>query len=35
VGLGAAYMRSPRALIRHPGAAVLTAAAALAWWGAL
>jgi hypothetical protein len=35
VGLGAAYARSPRFLLRHPGAAVLTATAALAWWGAL
>jgi hypothetical protein len=35
VGLGAAYTRTPRALFRHPGPAVLTATAALAWWGAL
>jgi hypothetical protein len=35
VGLGAAYARSPRLLLRHPAAAVLTATAALAWWGAL
>jgi hypothetical protein len=35
VGLGAAYTRSPRFLVRHPGPAVLTATAALAWWGAL
>jgi hypothetical protein len=35
VGLGAAYARSPRILCRHPGPAVLTATAALAWWGAL
>lgn len=35
VGLGAVYQRSPRALFRHPGPAVLTATAALAWWGAL
>ncbi len=35
VGLGVAYMRSPRSLLRHPGPAVLTATAALAWWGAL
>jgi hypothetical protein len=34
VGLGAAYMRSPRTLLRHPGPAVLTATAVLAWWGA-
>ena len=35
LGLGAAYMRSPRTLLRHPGPAVLTATAVLAWWGAL
>ena len=35
VGLGTAYSRSPRSLYRHPGPAVLTATAALAWWGAL
>ncbi len=35
VGLGAAYTRSPRFLFRHPGPAVLTATAALAWWGVL
>jgi hypothetical protein len=35
LGLGAAHMRSPRILLRHPGPAVLTATAALAWWGAL
>ena len=35
VGLGAAYARSPRSLLRHPAPAVLTATAALAWWGAL
>jgi hypothetical protein len=35
VGLGAAYAQSPRFLLRHPGPAVLTATAALAWWGAL
>jgi hypothetical protein len=35
VGLGAAYSQSPRALFRHPATAVLTATAALAWWGAL
>lgn len=35
LGLGAAYMRTPRSLLRHPGPAVLTATAALAWWGAL
>src|SRR5215510_12186448 len=26
---------SPRSLLRHPGPAMLTATAALAWWGAL
>jgi hypothetical protein len=35
VGLGAAYSRSPRSLLRHPGPVVLTATAALAWCGAL
>ena len=35
LGLGAAYARSPRVLLRHPAAAVLTATAVLAWWGAL
>jgi hypothetical protein len=35
VGLGAAYTRSPRSLLVHPGPAVLTATAALAWLGAL
>jgi len=35
VGLGAAYAQSPRYLFRHPGPVVLTATAALAWWGAL
>ena len=35
VGLGAAGTRSPRTLVRHPGPAVLTAIAVLAWWGAL
>jgi hypothetical protein len=38
VGLGAAYAkppRSPRSLFVHPGPVVLTATAALAWWGAL
>jgi hypothetical protein len=34
VGLGGAT-QSPRSLLRHPGPAVLTATAALAWWGAL
>jgi hypothetical protein len=31
VGMGG----SPRSLLRHPGPALLTATAALAWWGAL
>jgi len=35
VGLGAAYMRSPRHLLRHPGPVALTAVAVLAWWGAV
>jgi hypothetical protein len=35
VGLGVVYTRSPRTLLRHPGPAVLTVTAALAWWGAL
>ena len=35
VGLGAAYMRSPRFLFRHMGPALLTLTAGLAWWGAL
>jgi hypothetical protein len=35
VGLGAAYMRSPRAFFRHLGPAALTAVAVLAWWGTL
>jgi hypothetical protein len=35
VGLGGAYRRFPRSLLRHPAPVVLTATAALAWWGAL
>jgi hypothetical protein len=35
VGMGSAYARSPRSLLRHPAPVVLTATAALAWWGAL
>jgi hypothetical protein len=35
LGLGVGYMRSPRTLLRHPAPVVLTAAAVLAWWGAL
>jgi hypothetical protein len=34
LALGGAYMH-PRSLLRHPGPAVLTVTAALAWWGAL
>lgn len=34
VGLGGAT-QSPRSLLRHPGPIVLTAIAALAWWGVL
>jgi hypothetical protein len=35
LGLGGAYQKSPRSLLRHPGPVLLTATAALAWWGAL
>jgi hypothetical protein len=35
VGLGAAYSRSLRFLVRHPAPAMLTVTAALAWWGVL
>jgi hypothetical protein len=35
LGLTAAYAKSPLSLFRHPGPAVLTATAALAWWGVL
>ena len=35
VGLGGAYRHFPRSLLRHPAPLVLTATAALAWWGAL
>ena len=35
VGLTAAYTQSLRSLVRHPGPALLTATAALAWWGVL
>jgi hypothetical protein len=35
LGVGGGYNPSARSLLRHPGPAVLTAAAALAWWGAL
>jgi hypothetical protein len=34
-GLVAAYMRSPRSVLVHGAPIVLTAVAALAWWGAL
>jgi hypothetical protein len=34
VGLGT-YRQFPRSLFLHPGPAMLTATAALAWWGAL
>jgi hypothetical protein len=34
-GLGIAYMRSPRSLLRHPAPAILTLTAVLAWLGAL
>lgn len=33
--LGAAGVRTPRALLRHPAPLLLSATAALAWWGAL
>jgi hypothetical protein len=32
---GAAYARSPRFLTRHPGPALMTLSAALAWLGGL
>jgi hypothetical protein len=35
VGLGAAEVKSARSLFRHPGPVVLSATAALAWWGVL
>jgi hypothetical protein len=35
VGLGAADTKSARSLFRHPALLVLTATAALAWWGSL
>jgi hypothetical protein len=35
VGLGLAHLRGARSLLLHPAPAVLTATAALAWWGAL
>jgi len=33
--MGGGYLKSPRYLLSHPGPAVLSATAALAWWGAL
>ena len=33
--LAAGLAASPRSLLRHPGPVLLTATAALAWWGAL
>jgi hypothetical protein len=35
VGLGLALGASPRTMLRHPGPALLTVTALLAWWGAL
>jgi hypothetical protein len=35
MGIGAAYMRSPRGLLTHPGPIMLSATAVLAWIGAL
>ena len=35
IGLGAASVDSPRSFLVHPGPALLTATAALAWWGML
>ena len=35
VGLGVVSARSPRSLLPHPAPALFTAAAAMAWWGAL
>jgi hypothetical protein len=35
VGLTVAYTHSPRSLFRHLGPVLLTATAALAWWGVL
>jgi hypothetical protein len=35
LGVGAASGGSARSLVRHPGPLLLTATAALAWWGAL
>ena len=35
LGVGLAYMRTPRSLLSHPGPIALAATAALAWLGAL
>jgi hypothetical protein len=35
LGLGFAYTKSARALLRHPGPTIFAAIAVLAWWGAL
>jgi hypothetical protein len=35
MGIGGAYMGSPRGLLTHPGPLALSATAAFAWWGAL
>jgi hypothetical protein len=35
MGIGGAYMRSPRGLLTHPGPLILSSTATLAWWGAL
>jgi hypothetical protein len=35
VVLGGAYRQFPRSLLSHPAPVLLTATAALAWWGAL
>lgn len=35
IGLGASYLRTPRALLSHPGPAVLAGTAAVAWLGAV
>jgi hypothetical protein len=35
VGLTAVYTHSPRSLLHHPGPALFTATAVLAWWGVL
>jgi hypothetical protein len=35
MAMAVAHGRSPRSLLRHPAPVLLTATAALAWWGAL